>query len=135
MDLKKRIRVLLAKHPHDSHAAGFYVVATGLRDAGFEVILTTQLADGIVETAIQEDVDVIGYRIMAGEPSILISLLFQKIREKNLQNIPVIVGGIIPEGEIPLLKELGVSGVFLPGSRINSIADFIKELLVNPKKS
>ena len=134
MEIERKIRVLLTKHPFDSHSAGFYIVATGLRDAGLEVILTTQLADEIIATAIQENVDIIGYRIMAGEPSVLIQILFEKLREKGIESIPVIVGGIIPEDEIPLLRKFGVSEVFPPGSKVSSIAGYIKELLGNSNK-
>jgi len=84
-----------------------------------------QLAGEIAETAIQEDVDFIGYRITSGEPTILVEILFRKLKEKGA-DIPVIVGGIVPTKDIPRLKEMGVIEVFRPGNSMDSIADFMK---------
>ena len=124
--MEKKIRMLLTRHPYDGHERGYNIVATGLRERGIEVILGgTQLAGEIVETAIQEDVDFIGYRITSGEPSILVDILFKKLREKGV-DIPVIVGGIVATKDIPRLKEMGVVEVFRPGNSMDSIADFIK---------
>ena len=118
--------MLLTRHPYDGHERGYNVVATGLRERGIEVILGgTQLAAEIVETAIQEDVDFIGYRITSGEPTILVEILFQKLKEKGT-DIPVIVGGVVPTKDIPRLKEMGVIEIFRPGNSMDSIADFIK---------
>ncbi len=124
--MDKKVRMLLTKHPYDGHERGYNVVATGLRERGIEVILGGhQLAGEIAETAIQEDVDFIGYRITSGEPTILVEILFQKLKEKGA-DIPVIVGGIVPTKDIPRLKEMGVIEVFRPGNSMDSIADFIK---------
>jgi methylmalonyl-CoA mutase C-terminal domain/subunit len=118
--------MLISRHPYDGHERGYNVVATGLRERGIEVILGgTQLAGEIVETAIQEDVDFIGYRITSGEPTILLDLLFQKLKEKGV-DIPVIVGGVVPLEDIPRVKKMGVVEVFGPGSSMDSIANFIK---------
>jgi len=118
--------MLLTRHPYDGHERGYNVVATGLRERGIEVILGgTQLAGEIAETAIQEDVDFIGYRITSGEPTILVEILFQKLKEKGT-DIPVIVGGVVPTKDIPRLKEMGVIEIFRPGNSMDSIADFIK---------
>ena len=123
--MEKKVRLLLTKHPYDGHERGYNVVATGLRERGIEVILGGhQLAGEIVETAIQEDVDFIGYRITSGEPTILVEILFQKLKEKGA-DIPVIVGGIVRAKDIPRLKSMGVIEVFGPGSSMDSIADFI----------
>ncbi len=124
--MDKKVRMLLTKHPYDGHERGYNVVATGLRERGIEVILGGhQLAGEIAETAIQEDVDFIGYRITSGEPTILVEILFQKLKEKGA-DIPVIVGGIVPTKDIPRLKEMGVIEVFRPGNSMDSIADFMK---------
>jgi methylmalonyl-CoA mutase C-terminal domain/subunit len=124
--MEKKVRLLLTKHPYDGHERGYNVVATGLRERGIEVILGGhQLAGEIAETAIQEDVDFIGYRITSGEPSILVEALFQKLKEKGA-DIPVIVGGIVQTKDIPRLKKMGVIEVFRPGNSMDSIADFIK---------
>ena len=124
--MDKKVRMLLTKHPYDGHERGYNVVATGLRERGIEVILGGhQLAGEIAETAIQEDVDFIGYRITSGEPSILVEALFQKLKEKGA-DIPVIVGGIVQTKDSPRLKKMGVIEVFRPGNSMDSIADFIK---------
>ena len=124
--MEKKIRMLLTRHPYDGHERGYNVVATGLRERGIEVILGgTQLAGEIAETAIQEDVDFIGYRITSGEPTILVEILFQKLKEKGT-DIPVIVGGVVPTKDIPRLKEIGVIEIFRPGNSMDSIADFIR---------
>ena len=122
MHKEKKIRVLLVRHPRDGHDRGFSVVATGLRDAGFEVILVVGLADEIAKVAIEENVNLIGYRLMAGEPEILIPALFHKLKE-NRCDIPVIVGGVMATQQ---LKELGVVEVFGPGSSLDLITDFIR---------
>jgi methylmalonyl-CoA mutase C-terminal domain/subunit len=125
-NMDKKIRMLLARHPLDGHEAGYNILATGLREHGIEVILGgAQLPEEIAETAIQEDVDFIGFRNMAGDPIYLVEVLFQKLREKGA-DISVIVGGIIRSREIPQLKEMGVIQVFGPGSTIDSIADLMK---------
>ena len=122
----KKIRMLLTKHPLDGHEAGYNILATGLREHGIEVILGgAQLPEEIAETAIEEDVDFIGYRNMAGDPIYLVDALFQKLREKGA-DIPVIMGGIIRSREVSQLKDMGVIEVFGPGSSIDSIADFVK---------
>ena len=124
--MDKKIRVLLTKHPLDGHEAGYNILATGLREHGIEVILGgAQLPEEIAETAIEEDVDFIGYRNMAGDPIYLVDALFQKLREKGA-DIPVIMGGIVRSREVSRLKEMGVIEVFGPGSSIDSIADFVK---------
>lgn len=118
------------------HSTGYHVVARGLGQAGLEVILGGYLVPReIVEAAIQESVDCIGYRIMDGAPDILLSNLFNHMKEKAIQDLPVIVGGIIPHELHRTLKKLGVRGIFPPGSRIEDISEFIKELLTKERKS
>ena len=120
------MRMLLTRHPLDGHEAGYNVLVMGLREHGIEVILGgAQLPEEIADTAIQEDVDFIGFRTMAGDPIYLVETIFQKLRDKGV-DIPIIVGGIIRSREIPQLKQMGVVEVFGPGSSIDSIADLMK---------
>ena len=124
--MQKKIRMLLSRHPLDGHEAGYNILATGLREYGIEVVLGgAQLPEEVAQTAIQEDVDFIGFRNMAGDPIYLVEVLFQKLREQGA-DIPVIVGGIVRPKEIPQLKKMGVVEVFGPGTLIPSIADFVK---------
>ena len=132
MDTKRRKKILLVKHPYDGHERGYYIIAKWLRDAGMEVVLGGgQLALEIVDTATQEDVDVIGYRIMSVAPDIVVSELFKKLKKKGV-DIPVIVGGIISEQEITNLKKLGVVEVFPPGSSLDSIVSTVEKLCSRP---
>ena len=118
--------MLLTRHPLDGHEAGYNILATGLREHGIEVILGgAQLPEEAAEAAIQEDVNFIGFRTMAGDPIYLTETLFQKLKKKGA-DIPVIVGGIIRPREVTQLKELGVVRTFGPGTSIDSIADFVK---------
>lgn len=124
--MEKKIRMLLTRHPLDGHEAGYNILATGLREHGIEVILGgAQLPEEVAETAIQEDVDFIGFRNMAGDPIYLIETLLQKLREKGA-DIPVIAGGIIRPREVTKLKEMGIVEVFGPGTSIDSIASLMK---------
>lgn len=124
--MEKKIRMLLTRHPLDGHEAGYNILATGLREHGIEVILGgAQLPEEVAETAIQEDVDFIGFRNMAGDPIYLIETLLQKLREKGA-DIPVIVGGIIRPREVTKLKEMGIVEVFGPGTSIDSIASLME---------
>jgi len=124
--MEKKIRMLLTRHPLDGHEAGYNILATGLREHGIEVILGgAQLPEEVAETAIQEDVDFVGLRNMAGDPIYLIETLLQKLREKGA-DIPVIVGGIIRPREVTKLKEMGIVEVFGPGTSIDSIASLME---------
>ena len=132
MDANRRKKVLLVKHPYDGHERGYYIIANWLRDAGMEVVLGGgQLAQEIVDTATQEDVDVIGYRIMSVSPDIVVGELFKKLKEKGV-DIPIIVGGIISAQETTNLKELGVVEVFPPGSSMDSIVSTAEKLCSRP---
>ena len=124
--MEKKIRMLLTRHPMDGHEAGYNILATGLRERGIEVILGgAQLPEEAAETAIQEDVDFIGFRNMAGDPIYLVETLLQKLKEKGA-DIPIIAGGIIRPREVTELKEMGVIEVFGPGTSIDSIASLMK---------
>ena len=123
----RKIRVLIAKLGLDGHDRGAKIVARALKDAGMEVIYTgiRQTPEQVVETAIQEDVDVIGVSILSGAHMSLMSRLMELMKRRGLENIPVLLGGTIPLPDIPKLIRLGVKRVFLPGS---SLKEIIKEV-------
>jgi len=125
----KKIRVLIAKPGLDGHDRGAKVVARALRDAGMEVIYTglRQTPEQIVETAIQEDVDVIGLSILSGAHTHLFPKIMELLKENNIEDIVVMGGGVIPEEDIPELKKVGISGIFTPGTDTRDIIKFIKE--------
>ena len=127
--MTRPIRVLVAKPGLDGHDRGAKVVALALRDAGFEVVYTGlhQTVEQIVEAAMQEDVDVIGLSVLSGAHLPISKKLMARLREAKMDDVLVMVGGNIPERDIPLLKELGVAGVFPTGSRFEDIAGFIRE--------
>ncbi|MBI4287334.1 MAG: cobalamin B12-binding domain-containing protein [Chloroflexi bacterium] len=121
------IRVLVAKPGLDGHDRGAKVVARALRDAGMEVIYTgiRQTPEMIVETALQEDVDVIGLSILSGAHMELFPLIVEGLKKKGLGDRPVVAGGIIPEEDVTTLKKLGIKGVFGPGTSTKDIINFI----------
>lgn len=125
----KKIRVLIAKPGLDGHDRGAKVVARALRDAGMEVIYTglRQTPEQIVETAIQEDVDVIGLSILSGAHTHLFPKIMELLKENNIEDIVVMGGGVIPEEDIPELKKVGISEIFTSGTDTRDIIKFIKE--------
>ncbi|MFQ5924413.1 MAG: cobalamin B12-binding domain-containing protein [Dehalococcoidia bacterium] len=124
---REHIRVLMAKPGFDGHWRGATVVSLALRDAGMDVIYTGNLPpEEIVEAAIQEDVDVIGLSILAAGHMKLISEVIQLLRDKGVTDTLVVVGGTIPQEDIPKLKEMGVAEVFHPGSRLEAIVDYVR---------
>jgi len=125
----KKIRVLIAKPGLDGHDRGAKVVARALRDAGMEVIYTglRQTPEQIVETAIQEDVDVIGMSILSGAHTHLFPKVMELLKENNIKDIIVMGGGVIPEEDIPKLKKIGIAEIFTPGTDTRDIIKFIKE--------
>lgn len=128
MGTPKRIKVLIAKPGLDGHDRGARVVALALKDAGMEVIYSGlhRTIDQIVNTAIQEDVDIIGLSIMTGAHIPITQRLFEKIREKGIGGKTVFVGGVIPSRDIPKLKEMGVAGVFPGGTPIAETIKFLQ---------
>ncbi len=124
----RKIRVLLAKPGLDGHDRGAKVVAHAMREAGMEVIYTGlhQTVASIVNQAVQEDVDVIGLSIMSGAHIPICKKLMGMVKEQGLDNKLVAVGGVIPNKDIPALKEMGVEGIFPGGSYFNEIVDFIE---------
>ena len=126
---KDPIRVLIAKPGLDGHDHGAKVLTLALRDEGMEVIYTgrRQTPEMIVQAAIQEDVDVIGLSCLSGAHDYLFPRVTELLGEKGIHDILVIGGGIIPEEDIPALKQQGISGIFGPGSRSDDIANFIRQ--------
>ncbi len=124
----KKIRVLVAKPGLDGHDRGAKVIARALRDAGMEVIYTglRQTPEMIASAAAQEDVDVIGLSILSGAHNTICPQLMKLLGEKGMTDVTVLVGGIIPEQDIPGLKQAGVAEVFLPGTSTQDIVEFIR---------
>ncbi len=124
----RKIRVVIAKPGLDGHDRGAKVIARALRDAGMEVIYTglRQTPEQIVSAALQEDADVIGLSILSGAHNHICPRVMELLREKEMNEVQVIIGGIIPDVDIPRLKEIGISGIFLPGSPMQEIVDFIR---------
>jgi len=129
MDMERKIRVLVAKPGLDGHDRGAKVVARALRDAGMEVIYTGlhQTAEMVVQTAIQEDVDVIGLSLLSGAHMTLFTDIAELLKERGMGDVLVVGGGIIPEEDVPRLKESGIKGIFGPGTSMDEIITFIKE--------
>ncbi|MBL9123451.1 MAG: cobalamin B12-binding domain-containing protein [Planctomycetaceae bacterium] len=121
------IRVVLAKVGLDGHDRGVQVVARALRDAGMEVIYTGlwQSPDAVVRAVEDEDADVLGISILSGAHMALMPQLMESLRQRGLGHVLVILGGIIPESDIPKLAEIGVAKVFTPGASLPEIADFL----------
>jgi methylmalonyl-CoA mutase, C-terminal domain len=124
----RRIRVIVAKPGLDGHDRGAKIVARALRDAGMEVIYTglRQTPEQIASAAVQEDVDVVGISILSGAHNTIIPRICQLLRDDGMQDVLVIVGGIVPDEDISRLKESGVAAVFQPGASTQEIVDFIR---------
>jgi len=135
MTQEDRIRVLVAKPGLDGHDRGAKVVAQALRDAGMEVIYTgiRQTPQMIAEAALQEDVDVVGLSILSGAHMELIPLILDELRKRGLQDVIVVAGGIIPQEDHPALKEMGLKGIFGPGTPTREIVDFVKKAVAEKK--
>ena len=126
----ERAKRLLLSRDDFLHTRGYWLVATLLREAGFEVILGgEQIPREVVDTAIQEDADIIGYHIMQGAPKVLIPILFEKMREKGIEDRPVVIGGIVPKKDEVLIKSLGVKEVFHPLTPMDDLVACIKEIV------
>ncbi|MXW34941.1 MAG: cobalamin B12-binding domain-containing protein [Acidobacteria bacterium] len=123
----RRLRVVIAKPGLDGHDRGAKVIARSLRDAGMEVIYTglRQTPEQIVEAALQEDADAIGVSILSGAHNHVCPRVMALLAEKGAQDVLVVVGGIIPDADIPRLREIGIEGVFQPGTSMQTIVDFI----------
>lgn len=125
----KKIKVLVAKPGLDGHDRGAKVIARAMRDAGFEVIYTgiRQTPEEIAEAALEEDVDVVAMSLLSGAHNTLFPKTVELLREKGIGDKLVVGGGVIPESDIPFLKEKGVREIFTPGSRTEDLINFIKE--------
>jgi methylmalonyl-CoA mutase C-terminal domain/subunit len=123
--------MLIAKPGLDGHDRGAKVIARALRDAGMEVVYTglRQTPEMIAEAALQENVDVVGLSILSGAHLALVPRIREVLDQTGLDDVPLLVGGIIPEEDKPKLQELGVSGIFGPGTNTEDIAAFIRELV------
>lgn len=126
--MERKIRVLIAKPGLDGHDRGAKIVARALRDAGMEVVYTGlhQTAEMIVETAVQEDVDVIGLSLLSGAHMTLFTDVTRLLKEKDMENVLIVGGGVIPEEDVPKLKKAGVACVFGPGTHTEDIVEFIR---------
>jgi methylmalonyl-CoA mutase C-terminal domain/subunit len=126
--VEKRIRILIAKPGLDGHDRGAKVVARALREAGFEVIYTglRQTPEQIAAAAVQEDVDAVGLSILSGAHNVLLPEVTRLLRDQGARDILVFAGGIIPDRDIPGLKEAGVDAIFLPGATTQSIVDYLR---------
>jgi methylmalonyl-CoA mutase C-terminal domain/subunit len=129
--MTKRYRVLVAKPGLDGHDRGALVVARALRDAGMEAIYTglRRTPEEIVDAAVQEDVDALGVSILSGAHHHLLSRILELLREKNMDDVVLFAGGIIPDKDIPILEKMGVQKVFQPGARTDDIVSFLRERL------
>ena len=123
----RKIRVIIAKPGLDGHDRGAKVIVRALRDAGMEVIYMglRQTPEQIVSAALQEDVDVIGLSILSGAHNHIAPRLMELIRARGLDDVLVVIGGIIPDVDVPQLKEIGVQGIFQPGTPMQDIVEFI----------
>lgn len=123
-----RIRVLVAKPGLDGHDRGAKVIARTLRDAGMEVIYTglRQTPEMIVNSALQEDVQVIGLSILSGAHNAIVPRVLELLREKHMEDVLLIVGGIVPDQDAERLKAMGVAAVFQPGASLDQIVEFIR---------
>ena len=125
----RKIRVLIAKPGLDGHDRGAKVIARALRDAGMEVVYTgiRQTPEMIAEAALQEDVDVVGMSILSGAHMALFPRVMELLHENDMDDVLVVTGGIIPDEDVPALNEMGIMGVFGPGTATDEIVDFIRE--------
>ncbi len=134
MATDRKIRVLVAKPGLDGHDRGAKVIARALRDAGMEVIYTglRQTPEMIVNAALQEDVDVIGLSILSGAHNAIVPRVMELLKSNKMDDVLVLVGGIIPDQDVPLLKQAGVAGIFQPGTAMDEIIQFIKSNVKQP---
>ncbi len=132
----QKIRVLIAKPGLDGHDRGAKVIARALRDAGMEVIYTGlhQTPEMIAEAALQEDVDAVGLSILSGAHMALFPRIMEELRSRGLDDVLVYAGGIIPDDDIPAVKEMGVAGVFGPGTPMEEAVRFVQQN-VKPRRT
>src|SRR5512136_2444084 len=133
---QEKIRVLVAKPGLDGHDRGAKVIARALREAGMEVIYTglRQSPEMIVEAALQEDVDVVGLSILSGAHMELFPLIMDGLKQKGLNHVLIVAGGIIPEEDVPVLKKMGIQAIFRPGAMAQDIVDFINAAMASNRQ-
>jgi len=126
---QKKIRVLVAKPGLDGHDRGAKVVLQALREAGMEAIYTglRQSPEMIVEAALQEDVDVVGLSILSGSHMELLPMIVEGLKQKGMEDVLIVAGGIIPEEDVPVLQKMGIKAVFRPGAMTQDIVHFIEQ--------
>ncbi|HEV3351435.1 MAG TPA: cobalamin B12-binding domain-containing protein [Acidimicrobiales bacterium] len=129
--MERRYRVVVAKPGLDGHDRGAKVIARALRDAGFEVIYTGlhQTPEQVVETVVQEDADAVGLSLLSGAHMTLFPKVIEQLKEKGADDVLVFGGGIIPDADIPKLKEMGAAAIFTPGSSMASITEWLQQAL------
>jgi methylmalonyl-CoA mutase C-terminal domain/subunit len=127
--MNDKIRVIVAKPGLDGHDRGAKVIARAFRDAGFEVIYTglRQTPEQVVNAALQEDADVIGLSVLSGAHMTLCPRIMELMKKEGLDDVLVLVGGIIPDQDIPVLKESGIAEVFQPGASTEEIVNYVRE--------
>jgi methylmalonyl-CoA mutase C-terminal domain/subunit len=125
---ERPLKVLIAKPGLDGHDRGAKVLARGLRDEGFEVVYTglRQTPEMVLSAALQEDVDVVGLSILSGAHMTLVPKIAKLLQDQHMDDVLVVVGGIIPDDDVPALKEAGVAAVFGPGTTIGEVAAFLR---------
>ena len=125
---ERKIRVVVAKPGLDGHDRGAKIIARALRDAGMVVIYTGlhQTPEQIVETVLQEDADAVGLSILSGAHMTLVPRIVEQLREQGAEDVILVVGGTIPQDDVPELKRLGVAEIFTPGASVQGIVDFIR---------
>jgi methylmalonyl-CoA mutase C-terminal domain/subunit len=124
-------RVVVAKPGLDGHDRGVKVIARALRDAGFEVVYTGlhQTPEQVVETVVQEDADAVGLSLLSGAHLTLVPRVIELLRERGAEDVLVVVGGIIPDADVPVLESMGVARVFTPGTSLSSICEWLERTL------
>jgi methylmalonyl-CoA mutase C-terminal domain/subunit len=134
---ERKIRVLIAKPGLDGHDRGAKVIARALRDAGMEVIYTGlhQTPEMIAEAALQEDVDAVGLSILSGAHMALFPRVLEEMRKRGLDDVLVYAGGIIPDDDIPAIKEMGIAGVFGPGTPMEDTVRFVRDNVKRTRKT
>jgi len=127
--MDRKIRVLIAKPGLDGHDRGAKVIVRALRDAGMEAIYTglRQTPEQIVQAALQEDVDAIGVSILSGAHNYVMPRIMELVKNNKMEDVLVFMGGIVPDQDVQQLKQIGIKGIFLPGSSLNEIVNFVKD--------
>jgi methylmalonyl-CoA mutase C-terminal domain/subunit len=134
---ERKIRILIAKPGLDGHDRGAKVIARALRDVGFEVVYTglRQTPEMVVEAALQEDVDVIGLSILSGAHMALAPRVLELMTTNEMTDVALVLGGIIPDDDVPVLKEMGVAAIFGPGTSTTEIAEIIRGITAERRAS